>query len=967
MIKVSIIIPTLNHLEDCLKPCINAIKKYINLEDKEVIIAANGCTDGTREYVESLGEPFKLLWWDKPMGFAVPNNEAAKIAKGEYLLFLNNDAFFTASWPIDRLLSEFEKNPRLGIAGAQMRHNMETDRDFVIFYCAMMKKELFEKFGMFDEVFADGTCEDVDLCIKVSNAGYDLKSIALPVTHKGGTTIVQMSNMMERLNRNALILGKKWDSKWYRDLMDKKSSGKIKVSIVIGTLNHLDDCLKPCCETIQKYCNLEDKEVIIVANGCTDGTREYVESLGEPFKLLWYDNPLGYSKANNEGIKIAKGEYILLLNNDCFFLDQAKDTAINMLLEPFERNSKVGITGPSLSVSPAIQREFIIFFCAMIKRELFDKIGLLDEAFGKGAGEDTDFCIKAVSLGYELAVAGQMTDRGPEGIIGSVPVWHRGEATVHDFPDWTEHFDRNTKILIDRYPNNQIRLGNDGERFVAGKNDALLPREKARYEWAAKNLVGKKILDIGCSSGYGVRLLPKNIEYVGVDYDTKIIEFAKENFGDENHNFICADINDFITTCDQYDTIIAFEILEHLENGKELAQELKKHCKCLLASAPFNETRHSEHHKLFGLNKDDFKDFNYYLMLDKGQIVGMNDSSWGLMLMKWPVRPSVLCCIPTKGRYFTTLPLAIASVISQTRKPDKLIIYDDGEHKDLREFSIYQYFFKNLDAVDIKWEVSFTNGVGQHHAHQKANTSDFDYVWRLDDDTIANPDVLEKLLSHMKDDVGAVAGSVVTPGGEAYHDWYALNLLDITRAPNIQWCRGTGVVEVEHLYSSFLYRTNIVDYCLELSQVAHREETIFSHRLFQAGYKLLVDRSAITWHYRNPEGGIRTQDDSTLWEHDEEIFRKELAKWGYKMIALLHGLGDHLMFVNIIPRLLEQHKKLVIFCTSMEAFENLPNVIVKPLSEAAAWGVKETGIYEWMSKYNWKRSMLEAYEKLYLD
>jgi hypothetical protein len=219
----------------------------------------------------------------------------------------------------------------------------------------------------------------------------------------------------------------------------------------------------------------------------------------------------------------------------------------------------------------------------------------------------------------------------------------------------------------------------------------------------------------------------------------------------------------------------------------------------------------------------------------------------------------------------------------------------------------------------------------------------------------------------MKDDVGAVAGSVITPGGEAKSAEYGIKLLDVNRLPNIQWAKGEGVVETEHLYSSFLYRTNIVDYCLELSKVAHREETIFSHRLFRAGYRLLVDRSAITYHYRNPEGGIRTEKDASLWEHDEEIFRKELRKWGYKFIALSHGLGDHLCFANIIPELLKKCKTLVLFCVYGEAFEDYENVITRPLGEAAAFGVVETGVYEFMTKYNWRKNMLVAYRKLYLE
>jgi len=788
--KVSIIIATYNHLEDCLKPCCEAIKQYVNLNECEVIIAANGCTDGTREYVESLGESFKLVWFEKP-GFAIPVNAAAQIAQGEYLLFLNNDCFLLKDNVINLMLAEFEKDSKVGVVGPEFCYNEYADTNYLKFYCAMMPKTLFDELGRFDVLFADGTCEDVDLCIKTEKAGYKLVMVTLPIFHKFGVTVRELKNISQILTKNALSLGKRYNSKWYQKYY-KKMSERLCVSIVIATYNHLEDCLKPCIESIQKYCNLNNKEVIVVANGCTDGTREYVESLGAPFRLIWFDEAIGAARAYNAGIKEAKNENILILNNDVFFLEQEKDTLINMHLIHFN-NPKIGIVGPIKSVSAPINREFIIFFCAMIRKEVFDKIGYLDEIFTVGAGEDTDFCLRAEAAGYKMAVAGEMTGHNSaEGqITGSVPIFHKGEATVHDeslVSGWKEIFQRNGEILAERYPK--------------------------------------------------------------------------------------------------------VEVVE---------------------------------------------------------------------------RKEILCVIPTKGRYFTTLPLAIQSVISQTVKPDRLIVYDDGEHKDLRQNSVYQYLFSTLDSAGIKWEVSFTRGIGQHFAHQAANTSDFKFVWRLDDDTVARPDVLEKLLSHMQEGIGAVAGSVITPGQEAKSDFYATHLIDINRMPNLQWARGAGVYEVEHLYSSFLYRTNIADYCLELSKVAHREETIFTHRLFRAGYKLLVDRSAVTYHYRNPEGGIRTEKDPKLWEQDEEIFRTELRKWGYKFIALSHGLGDHLMFVNIVPELLKRCKTLVMFCVYGDVFMGLPNVICLPLGDAAAFGCKETSVYEWMVKYNWKRSMLEAYEKLYLN
>ena len=50
-IKYSIVIPTYNHLEDLLKPCIESIYKNTDMSQVELIVSANGCTDGTQEYV----------------------------------------------------------------------------------------------------------------------------------------------------------------------------------------------------------------------------------------------------------------------------------------------------------------------------------------------------------------------------------------------------------------------------------------------------------------------------------------------------------------------------------------------------------------------------------------------------------------------------------------------------------------------------------------------------------------------------------------------------------------------------------------------------------------------------------------------------------------------------------------------------------------------------------------------------
>lgn len=763
----------------------------------------------------------------------------------------------------------------------------------------------------------------------------------------------------------------------------------MKYSIVIPTYNHLEDCLKPCIESIIKYTDLGgNAEIIVVANGCKDGTKDYLKQLYEDgiiSSFLWFDEGLGYTKATNEGICAAQGEYIVLLNNDIILLEQSKNQWLNMLEEPFLKEKKVGITGPIKGPSAPAGREFIIFFCAMMKKSLFEEIGLLDEVFSPGGGEDTDFSIKTEDAGYKLIQVPykQNTNFNGERIVGGFPIYHVGEATVHDkrlVSNWDEVFVRNSHILAEKY-NHQWKLGNNCERAVIAKKDDLtiFKREYARYKWAADRIKeNDKILEIGCSSGYGVQLFPKNIEYTGLDYCEDVLKFARENFGDEHHKFVVGDITkEFFgkQVDDFYDVIIAFEVLEHIDSGKELAQELKKHCNKLLITTPFNEVPGlwGQHHKLHNLQEYDFPDFNRVYVSDDGRIIDKPERFDGmnLLLMEWekgkgykPVfrKPTVLCSISTKDRY-DVLPMAIQSVCFQTVVPNKLVIFDDGEHKDLRQIETYSHLFKLLDSKRIAWEVIYGAKKGQHHNHQIANKMGFDYVWRLDDDEAAEPNVLEKLLFHMKDGVGAVAPAVIMPGAEQKGGTNKIE--DIFHTPNLQWSKNQGVHEVDHLYSSFLYRANIVDFCTDLSPVAHREETLFSYELKRKGYKLIVDTDVVVYHYRQNNGGIRAYNNEFFYDHDEKIFLNKLREWGYRLITLNCGLGDHLAFSNILPKLIEKYDMVIIGCCYPEVFEDYK---VKVIPVGATMRINHESIYEWMIKNNWsdeKGNLVKAYECMY--
>ena len=183
-------------------------------------------------------------------------------------------------------------------------------------------------------------------------------------------------------------------------------------------------------------------------------------------------------------------------------------------------------------------------------------------------------------------------------------------------------------------------LSNNYERAVFLKGDPVYPREATRYLWANRNLLGKNILEIGCSTGYGSQFLPNDTNYIGLDYDPVIIEVAREQEWGLNTFFTNADINTYPLA--QYDTIIAFELIEHLDNGLEIAQKLKQHCKRLLLTTPHNEPKGfwGEHHKLHGLNESNFPDFQYNYINEHGYISEtlpeINDKNrFNLMIMRW--------------------------------------------------------------------------------------------------------------------------------------------------------------------------------------------------------------------------------------------------------------------------------------------------------------------------------------------
>jgi hypothetical protein len=318
----------------------------------------------------------------------------------------------------------------------------------------------------------------------------------------------------------------------------------------------------------------------------------------------------------------------------------------------------------------------------------------------------------------------------------------------------------------------------------------------------------------------------------------------------------------------------------------------------------------------------------------------------------------ILCSISTKNRYDTFLPLAIQSVINQTRLPDKLVIFDDNDNpKDLRDDPKYKYLFSVMDKKKLEWEVIFGAKKGQHHNHQIANTFGYDWVWRVDDDNSPEQNVLENLCSYIADDVGAIGGSVLTTEWGINPVSATGKIENIDSEPNLQWGIINELKEVDHLHCSFLYRAGIVDYNTGLSKVAHREETLFTHQLKQKGYKNLLIPNTITWHAKSSTGGIRSDNLKELYDHDEYIFRNILGLEDKTVVVLDCGMGDHIVFKKVLPHI----KNPVVFSC-------YPDIVPgRSIGEAMQlYGdIGPHNIYRKMDEWNWTDSLEKAFRKLY--
>jgi GT2 family glycosyltransferase len=241
-IKLSIIIPTWN-TSSVTKKCIDTINQYLPEHYFEIIVIDNHSEDDTITNISKLPH-VKLIKNQNNLGFSIANNQGAKIAKGNYLLFLNSDMELIDDSMLN-LVHFFQKHPEIGAIGPKFLNPDKSTQASVFppqtltnaikeFWLGkeysytkyvpsgshpsavnsisggalFMRKKYFDKLHGWDEKY-HFYFEDMDLCRKINNDGklvyYYPKCRVIHHHGASGRTIADTSNQWRRLIPSSII------------------------------------------------------------------------------------------------------------------------------------------------------------------------------------------------------------------------------------------------------------------------------------------------------------------------------------------------------------------------------------------------------------------------------------------------------------------------------------------------------------------------------------------------------------------------------------------------------------------------------------------------------------------------------------------------------------------------------------------------------------------------------------------
>ncbi|NME82788.1 bifunctional glycosyltransferase family 2 protein/class I SAM-dependent methyltransferase [Clostridium sp. SM-530-WT-3G] len=359
-------------------------------------------------------------------------------------------------------------------------------------------------------------------------------------------------------------------------------------SIIILTYNNLD-YTKLCVDSIRKYNGSENCEIIIVDNASNDGTVQWLKQQSDIKYILNNENK-GFPAGCNQGIKIAKKDNdIFLLNNDTVIMP---NSIFNLRMGLYS-DCKVGATGAvsnSISYYQQIDEQYndfngymkfalrnnitnslkyeervkLVGFAMFIKRNVLDKVGMLDERFTPGNFEDDDLSLRIIREGYKLLLCKDSY------------VHHFGSVSFKEKP---QQYNELLRVNSNKF---KEKWGFSSQYSMNIKKDLISNINVPNY----KNI---RVLEVGC--GLGATLLDiknryYNSEVYGIESNPNIVSAINDIL-----NIECGDIENIELKYSEkfFDYIILGNVLERLNNPKEVLVKLSKYLKAdgyILASIP---------------------------------------------------------------------------------------------------------------------------------------------------------------------------------------------------------------------------------------------------------------------------------------------------------------------------------------------------------------------------------------------